>query len=216
MDDIEEKINEIINRIENSISEEVFHFEHSNISKIPNKINCFIEAINYKTLEFANVVKSLFDHDLVVPAIVMTRVLFESLSMIYQIRKTTEKLIKEGYSEEYDDKLMQLLFGTDYNETTKRVNVLTLLDKIDKEYKDVRKFYNDMSEFSHPNYDGILGSYSELDETNHKTYYKQILTKNEGVGRWAFCCFAFVISTINTEYLNIKDLLPQLAQSKSL
>jgi hypothetical protein len=48
-------------------------------------------------------------------------------------------------------------------------NILTAIDKLDKEYKNIRQEYEFICEFAHPNFLGNLGSYGQLNKENN--YY---------------------------------------------
>ena len=49
----------------------------------------------------------------------------------------------------------------------KAKNILTLVQKLEKEYPQTKDFYSTICEFVHPNGDGVCGSYSQLDELSH-------------------------------------------------
>ncbi len=47
------------------------------------------------------------------------------------------------------------------------INVLTLIDKVDKDFPGFRKSYDQLSEYAHPNWCGVLGAYSHLDRDSY-------------------------------------------------
>ena len=50
-------------------------------------------------------------------------------------------------------------------------NILTLVQKLEIDYPQVKDIYSGMCEFVHPNGDGVCGSYSYLDEANHTVLF---------------------------------------------
>ncbi len=48
--------------------------------------------------------------------------------------------------------------------------MLTAIDHLDKEFENLRKMYDTLCEFTHPNYSGVIGSYAKLDPKGHVLY----------------------------------------------
>lgn len=57
-------------------------------------------------------------------------------------------------------------------------NILTLVQKLEKEFPLTKDFYSTICEFVHPNGDGVGGSYSHLDESAHTVYFGPQLSRN--------------------------------------
>ena len=52
-------------------------------------------------------------------------------------------------------------------------NILTAVDKVDKEFDGLRQMYDCLSEFAHPNWSGTLGTYGRFDRENHVLLFDQ-------------------------------------------
>ena len=76
-----------------------------------------------------------------------------------------ETLMRFLYSNRYD-KDNRFMGGEHYEHfrNYKAKNILTLVQKLEKDYPQVKDFYSTICEFVHPNGDGVYGSYSYLDE----------------------------------------------------
>lgn len=64
-----------------------------------------------------------------------------------------------------DDFLMKAIMGSrDKSTPFEAVNILTAVDKVDKEFDGLRKMYDCLCEYTHPNWSGALGSFGTYDE----------------------------------------------------
>ncbi len=75
-------------------------------------------------------------------------------------------------------------------------NILTQLKKMDKEWKGLMSIYESISEFVHPNHDGVVGSYSDFDYDNSKaTIGNQYhITSNVSISALSFVNAQFKIA----------------------
>ena len=79
----------------------------------------------------------------------MARALVETLGFIYFLEKQIKKA-KTGRNRE--EKISRALFGSRLKKGSPQpINVLTTIDKATKEYRHLRKLYNELSEVVHPN-----------------------------------------------------------------
>ena len=100
---------------------------------------------------------------------IIIRSIIESVSLIYYLLSKVEDSIEKKSIEGLDDKLMRLLMGGRLAESkVEAINALTLVDHLSKIAPGVRKFYDDLSEFAHPNWSGSFGSYGTLNEKEIK------------------------------------------------
>ena len=49
-------------------------------------------------------------------------------------------------------------------------NVLTAVNRLDKEFGGLRQMYDNLCEFTHPNWSGVMGSYSKIDKQEYTLY----------------------------------------------
>jgi len=51
------------------------------------------------------------------------------------------------------------------------INVLTMIDKGDKQYSGLRNLYDSLSESAHPNFEGLVWGYSKVDHDSYETNF---------------------------------------------
>ena len=69
-----------------------------------------------------------------------------------------------------------LLGSRNQNAPVESYNILTAIDHTDKEFENYRIAYDDLSEFAHPNWSGLIGAYSDA----YKNKYVLKLGKVDG------------------------------------
>lgn len=134
-------------------------------SKAPFIAMCLREAQTLRAEEFARAACDMFERDDVVVGVSNTRAVAESFATVWCLMRRIEGIIKDNAapSEIYDE-LRQLFLGSKTNEDLPTArNVLGMLDKADKDFPGIRRSYDLMSEFAHPNYDGAAGVFGRRD-----------------------------------------------------
>lgn len=190
-----ENIDLTINELRMNLTEKVEHFQYSRIAKIPLKVHSFIEIMNLRMLDFSEAAQLLLKHDKVVPAIPLIRSMFENVAITNSVIRAVElSLSTDKLTNDFDDLITKIKFGTRYSDDIVSTNILTQIDKLDKQFGGVREFYDALCEFIHPNWDGVEGSYSELDEVNHCTHIQRIITSEHSLIDFFQSCFLFIIS----------------------
>jgi hypothetical protein len=108
---------------------------------------------------------------------------------------------------------MKISLGTKYNDDIVSHNIMTHIDKLEKNYPGIKNYYDALCEFVHPNWDGVQGSYSELYEVERKTKIRKVITKSHPVFEWIESCFDLCISI----YLDInKTITLNLSEFSSI
>ena len=99
-----------------------------------------------------------------IAGIILTRAALETVALIgvFAIR------IREYLHVESEDKLDRFLKSSllgSKNESTKveAINILTFIDRVDKDSPGFRKMFDDLCEMAHPNWAGTLASYGRFD-----------------------------------------------------
>jgi hypothetical protein len=74
---------------------------------------------------------------------------------------------RESFSD-FSENMSKMLIGSRDNSTPRlSINILTMLEKTEKKYPEITKFYKLLCESAHPNYDGLLNGYSTIDTDKH-------------------------------------------------
>ena len=208
-----EKINKMINELRMHLADRIEHFQYSRTAKIPFKVHSFIEIMNLRMFDFSESVQLLLKQNKVIPAIPLIRSLFENVAITNRIVNAVDSsLLNKKLTNDFDDLITKIKFGTRYNDEIVSINVLTQIDKLDKQFNGLRKCYDDLCEFTHPNWDGVEGSYSELDEVNHCTYIQKIITKEHPLTNIFQTCFLLIISIFSGYSEWLRNNLQEFAE----
>jgi len=160
--------------------------EYSQTAKYPFKLMSFINSMNWRMYETARAAILLMENNLVLPSLGLVRACWENMAVTYElmvlVRTCCEKSIID---DSVDVTLMRAMFSNRYEKGDQYVsaehyeafkdyrakNILTLIQKVEKDYPETKNFYSNLCEFVHPNGDGVVGSYSQLDEVSDMTFF---------------------------------------------
>jgi hypothetical protein len=213
-----QKIDKMINELRLHLVDIIEHFHYSKTAKIPFKVHSFIEIMNLRMLDFSEAVQLLLKQDKVVPAIPLIRSLFENVAITYRVISAVESSLSNNkLTNDFDDLITKIKFGTRYKDEIVSINILTQIDKLDKQFNGLRKYYDALCEFTHPNWDGVEGSYSELDEVKRCTYIQKIITTDHSLIDFFQTCFLLIISIFSgsAEWLrNNLQVFTELCESE--
>ena len=144
----------------------------STTSKLPFKALSIREVIIHRVSELSESACYLFEAKKHVSAFIIIRSLMETVAILYWLNDRIKKVNKTKHIGNIDHFFMRLFFGCrDDEKLPDPYNVLKAIDKINENFNGFRKMYDDLSEFAHPNWAGLAGSYSELDKKNFKVSF---------------------------------------------
>ncbi len=197
-------------KIQSLKTEFVNHFEHSKKARIPFKVKLLVEAMNCRMIDFCESIDLLIKHNNIIPTTLLIRSLFEMLAIIDRVNSGIDHSLTENkLTEDFSELIMKLLFGTRYDTNYCAINILTQLEKINKKQDWVIKFYNDLSEFVHPNSDGVLGSYSELRKNESLNLIYRVINNKHSVYEWFEKCYqlcmVFYYDSVQQIYSKLPD-----------
>lgn len=140
-------------------------------SKLPYKATSFREVLIHRISDIADVAIDLYQNDRLVPAFIETRAVVETTAMIYWLYRKSCEFVEKPDEDSFDEFLMQGIFGS-RDGTTKHesYNVLTAVDRLDKKFNGLGQMYDTLCEFTHPNWSGVMGSYSKIDKEKYVLY----------------------------------------------
>ncbi len=171
------------------------NFQYSKTAKIPFKVHSFIEIMNCRMLDFSESTEILIYGNHLVPAMTLIRSLFENVAVLFQVVTAMDHSLKSHkIVDNFDGNLTSLTFGTRYDNEIKAVNIITQIDKLEKEYVGIKSLYDNLCEFVHPNWDGVQGSYSELNEKSGNTGIFKVITVSHPLNKWIEQCFLLAIN----------------------
>ena len=165
--------------------------QYSLKAKYPSKVSWFVESMNWRMTECCKGAALLLEAELVIPSAALIRSALENMAILHHLSKiVNETVANNAVSENLDKELMRFLFVNKYKKGVfiddstydsfhkyKPESVAFYMDAVDEDLKleteekiSIRNFYSSLCEFVHTNTDGIVGSYSYLDEDSEMIY----------------------------------------------
>ena len=115
--------------------------------------------------------------------------------------------------------MVQLLLGQRLEPETElpvSINILTIIDHADKKIPKLRKNYDRLSEFAHPNWSGALGAYGSRDEDTLITWFKPNKSDLAPVKRISLSLTILSVQMIEEAYNELLDAALKYAELEIL
>lgn len=143
------------------------------VAKTPFKLASIRDLLVHRVYDISEQAIALFETQHPIPAIILARAAFESAAMMHYALEKTRQCVDGKSIDQIDDDLMRVLLGAknDFSTFTS-INIMTAMEKLDNWCNGSMTMYEDLSEFSHPNWSGCLGSYGTTDEETRILHLK--------------------------------------------
>jgi hypothetical protein len=137
----------------------------------------------------------------IVCSVLAARALLETVALC---EHTTEKLLGRCEARDLDaidDLANKELFSTRNEEMAsdgvgfKATNVLTFIDKLDKQIAGVRESYDFLSEWCHPNGSGHLSTYGDINRSTGSVQFSDASDRVKGIQGHVVTCFMMILFT---------------------
>ena len=130
-------------------------------AKIPYKVVLLSADLSYRIAELADATLALLADRYRVAAAMTARAAMETAALHFYVVTKIRGAIQAGASNEVDVVLVRALTGTKVfeGESKQPINVLTAIACTDKRFAGFSAFYNELSEYAHPNYFGSHFAY---------------------------------------------------------
>lgn len=177
-----------------------------NVTRPMFRFVVYIQIVLWRILDMSEEILNCWENKHPSSAFVLLRSLYENSSVIYYANNKLEKLLNENNFHEIQNLIINLTYATriaeriednvreqlqrikdgvgDYSseEEIRKVftatNILTIIDEINKTLKYHRSDYDHLCEYSHPNYDGLMGLYG-----NFKNTFTIELSREKGISQ---------------------------------
>jgi hypothetical protein len=184
-------------------------------AKIPYKVLCYREGLIWRVEELARSACDCYERGDAVAGIVLTRTATETSAAVWYLHDLMRRQVENGVQPDLDVKVTRLLLGhKNASEMPTAINVLTFLDLVEKTVPGVRKLYDTMSEYAHPNWSGTAFAYSQNDTQNYMTYFGRGTfagsDKHAGLG---LRCLLGALTMFELSYNRIAELMPSFIQA---
>lgn len=176
------------------------------LAKVAYKYLCYRDALLWRSEEIAKSTRNELLENRIVSATILTRALFECAACFNYLTEKIQNAIETKQADGLDETAMRLLMGSKWQDWDPQpLNVLTMINRLDRKYEGARRLYDDLSEIAHPNWSGTAGAFSEL---NHETGITEFLRyRNDGGGIFERCLLALAtaLPTISISYNSCSD-----------
>jgi hypothetical protein len=185
-------------------------------SKAPYQLLCTREAVIWRTEELARNACDALERNDFAAAAILTRAVTENAAMTWALMTVLDDRSKYT-PEQLNDRLMRFLAGSRFPEAPKPLHVNDLLRAIEKEIPGVMGSYDSLSEIAHPNWSGVVGMYSKIDQEQFVTYFGRGLDAPERTRDKIANVMLGSLGAFEFSYNRISDLLPAfLAELESI
>lgn len=168
--------------------------------KAPFRALVLRETLFWRMHDLAQQTLLLTEHQHLLGARTLLRAGIETLALLIFLNYRISAVVARQYSFfEFDALTKQLLLGSRTPGASHvAISTITVLEKADKEHPGLKSMYDRFSESAHPNFDGVLYTYSSSDPEKYETSFSN---------RWAHVfgpeqesAMAFVFAIFELEY----------------
>jgi len=131
-------------------------------SKLPFKVVALREVIIHRMAALATSAVLLLDANQPLSAAILARAALETTALLHGLSQALERFLVTKDAVVLDEFLMKGLVGTRWKDApVQATNVLTLVDRLEKEMPGFREVYDELCEYAHPNWSGLAGAFSK-------------------------------------------------------
>jgi len=186
----EKEITEKIALLHSLKSSKISHFHYSMKASIPFKAHVFVETMNWRMSDFSESVELLIKHNHITPSVSLIRGIYENNAITYSLISSIKRSIEQQkVDDNIDDSIMSIVFQARYDKGVNFIHITKLIENLELSFKDSKEIYKALCEFVHPNWDGVSGCYSEINEKLFTTDFLKIITTDHSVYQWIESCF---------------------------
>jgi hypothetical protein len=141
--------------------------------KAPYRLLVLREVLFWRTYDLLVQAQLLHEQMHTLGSRLLLRSALETVAVLAYSNHRTRAFLDQSITfEEFEISTRLLLLGSRDN-TTKysSVNVLTILERVDRLHPGVLAVYNTLSESAHPNFEGVCFGYSEIDYERDETSF---------------------------------------------
>lgn len=175
--------------------------------KAPFRSLVLREALLWRMHDLGQQILILSQQQHLLGARILLRSAIETLAtLIYLNQKTNAVTARELSFFAFDELTKQLLMGSRNDATSQAaINILTVLTKADKKHPGLVSMHARFSESAHPNFDGVLYTYSASDPEKYETSFSNRWVELFGAEQES--AMAFIFAAFESEY---NDVWPEL------
>ena len=141
-------------------------------SKLPFKVLSLREVVIHRMAALSTSTVHLLDANQPVAAAILTRAAIETTALLHSLRCAITTFIENKDTRTLDEFLMKGLVGSRWKDAkVQATSVLTLINRLDREMPGFREMYDDLCEYAHPNWSGLMGSFSARKDGDYEVSF---------------------------------------------
>jgi len=147
-------------------------FSHN--PKAPHRSLITRELVFWRIIDLIEQVLLLEKYGHILGARILLRSAYETLGILIYLNQKTKALLDGLISyDDFDSITVRLVLGTKKSSNNiESINILTVLQQCNKKYPGIFEVYKDLSESSHPNFEGMSMGFSEIDDKKYITHFR--------------------------------------------
>lgn len=173
----------------------------------PHKAVVVRGGLLWRSEELGRAACDVLEHGEAVAGILLSRAVLENAAMIWRLYDLLNARSKMS-ADDLDKTLSRMLLGSRREGSQEAINILTMVDRLEKQHNGIRKIYDALSEFAHPNFDGVTRSYTILDTQNHIAHFRKPPVSEPDINRLAAPSLAISLMMIEEASNKIDAMLP--------
>jgi len=201
---------EQLRQLEAALPDGVDGYGLSQRCKLPFKVLWYREAMFWRTVQLGKSALENFDKDKLVSAILLTRATVETCAALWFLSVKLKASIESRAAASIDPDLMRLLMGSkvDQDILPPPVNVLSFVDRVEKDIPGFRRHYDRLSEFAHPNWAGTAYVFSKPEPGSGIARFGEQIRGAENVRTIGLSNLTLALMVFRMSYEPIGDLMP--------
>jgi hypothetical protein len=175
--------------------------------KAPFIAMCLRESLLWRVEELGRNALAALERGDEATGIVLARCVTEATAMIWRLHSLLENRAARRAAALHDD-LKNMWLGSRHDPAMpKAINIMTMIDHLDREIPRFRHTYDMLSEVAHPNWTGVAGLYCRTDYEEHIAYFGRGV-RGDHNSRSASSLLVGGLGLFQHAYNKIGDLLP--------
>jgi Asp-tRNA(Asn)/Glu-tRNA(Gln) amidotransferase A subunit family amidase len=206
-----EEIRDRLHRLESSLPKHLDAMAVSRATKLPWKALLYREALIWRMAELSRAAFENFEKDRLVAAIVLTRAVAETFAALWYLWHKIEAAVKSNNVGDIDTDLMSLISGTRIPNDPifpQAIQILKMVDKVNKEVQGFRDQYDILCEYTHPNASGTTQSYLQHNREQLTTEFGQNSRTSENTRMIGLTNLSVSLLLFEPRYNGIAELIP--------
>lgn len=135
--------------------------------RVPFKVATLRELLAHRMAALAVPATTLLDKSNIVSGILLSRAALETVAILIDLDRELRSFLQAPDEEKLDKFLMNSIFANRHGEKGEMAeyqtrSIMYSIDRLDKDVKGIRFTYDALSEYCHPNWGGLHGSFGKV------------------------------------------------------